>query len=142
MSNSNPQTNQNPTSTSGGDPILEVLAQVDDAPIRAGLSVTTLRVTLPPASAGTPPHRHPGPVFGYVVRGAVTFEVEGKGVTTLRAGDAFWEPGGDTIHYQDANALDDAETEFVVTLMLPPGADLLTLVTDEELAERADRRRP
>lgn len=132
----------NTSSTPGGDPILDVLATVEDAPIREGLVVSTLRVTLPPASQGTPPHRHAGPVFGYVVRGAVTFEVEGKGVRTLREGDAFWEPGGDVIHYQDANALDDAETEFVVTLMLPPGSDLLTLVSEEELAERADRREP
>lgn len=127
-------------SASALEPVIDVLSQVEDAPIQAGQVVTTLRVTLPPASPGTPPHRHPGPAFGYVVRGAVTFEVEGRAPVTLRAGDAFWEPGGDVIHYEDSNALTDEETEFVVTLMLPPGADLLTLVDETELTERADRR--
>lgn len=68
------------------------------------------------------------------------FEVEGEAERIIRAGEAFWEPGGDLIHYQDANNLDDAETVFVVTAVLPPGEELLTLVSDDELAERAHLR--
>jgi quercetin dioxygenase-like cupin family protein len=37
----------------------------------------TLLVTLPPGSAGTPPHRHTGPAFGYVIQGEMIFELEG-----------------------------------------------------------------
>lgn len=50
--------------------------------------------------------------------------------------------GGDLVHYQDANNLDEAETVFTVTAVLPPGADLLVPVSDEELAERAHLRAP
>jgi hypothetical protein len=28
----------------------------------------------------------------------------------VRAGDTFWEPGADVIHYQDGNNLADAQT--------------------------------
>ena len=104
--------------------------------------VTTVLVTLPPGSAGSPPHRHPGPVFGYLISGEMRFEVEGEPERIIRAGEAFWQPGGDLIHYWDANNLDDTETVFTVTAVLPPGADLLVPVSEEELAERAHPRAP
>jgi hypothetical protein len=37
-------------------------------------------------------------------------ELEGEAPRVLRAGDAFWEPGGDVIHYQDANNRTDIRT--------------------------------
>jgi hypothetical protein len=44
-----------------------------------------------------------GPCFGYVLEGEVVFELEGEPTRVIRAGEAFWEPGGDVIHYQDGN---------------------------------------
>lgn len=38
----------------------------------------TILVTFPPGSPGAPPHRHPGPIYGYVLTGAITFELEGQ----------------------------------------------------------------
>jgi hypothetical protein len=56
------------------------------------------------AAPGYPPHRLPGgPGFGYMIDGEMLFELEGEAPRVLRAGDAFWGPGGDVIHYQDAN---------------------------------------
>ena len=37
------------------------------------------------------------------------FELEGEPPRVIRAGEAFWEPGGDVIHYSDANNRDDIE---------------------------------
>lgn len=124
------------------DPRIDVLSQANVEHVPGPADVTTVLVTLPPGSAGSPPHRHPGPVFGYLISGEMRFEVEGEPERILRAGEAFWEPGGDLIHYQDANNLDDTETVFTVTAVLPPGADLLVPVSDEELAERAHLRAP
>ncbi|WP_327585807.1 cupin domain-containing protein [Nonomuraea sp. NBC_00507] len=31
--------------------------------------MTTVVIEYPPGDPGTPPHRHPGPAFGYVVEG-------------------------------------------------------------------------
>ena len=53
-------------------------------------------VELPPGDPGTPPHRHSGPVFGYM-------------------------PDGDVIHYQAANHLSDACSRFVVVMVGVPG---------------------
>ncbi|MDX3095597.1 cupin domain-containing protein [Streptomyces sp. ME01-24h] len=100
----------------------------------------TIAVEWPPGDPGTPPHRHSGPAFGYVVEGAVRFELEGEPERIVRAGETFWEPGGDVIHYQDGNALPDARTRFVVTMLCAPGRPMLTLVDDAELARRAHLR--
>ena len=124
------------------DPRIGVLSQANVEHVPGPADVTTVLVTLPPGSAGSPPHRHPGPVFGYLISGEMRFEVEGEPERIIRAGEAFWEPGGDLIHYQDANNLDDTETVFTVTAVLPPGADLLVPVSEEELSERAHLRAP
>jgi quercetin dioxygenase-like cupin family protein len=81
-------------------------------------------------------------VFGYMLEGEMRFEVEGEPERVIRAGEAFWEPGGDVIHYQDANNLQDATSRFVVTMMMTPGAPMITFVDEEELARRRDRRAP
>ena len=102
----------------------------------------TMLVEVPPGGPGLGPHRHSGPVFGYVLEGEIIFEVEGEPERIIRAGEAFWEPGGDVIHYQDANNLADAWSRFVVVMMCVPGQPMLTLVDTDELARRRDRRAP
>jgi quercetin dioxygenase-like cupin family protein len=129
-------------STSSSDPSFEVLSSVTAPPIPVPTEQMTLLVTLPPGSAGTPPHRHSGPAFGYVIEGAVMFELEGEPQRVVNAGETFWEPGGDLIHYQDGNALADAESKFVVSMFAVPGEPMLVVVSDEELEERRDRRAP
>jgi quercetin dioxygenase-like cupin family protein len=71
--------------------------------IAAGADVMTNLVEFPPGDPGSPPHRHSGPVFGYMLEGEMRFELEGEPERVIRAGEAFWEPGGDVIHYQDGN---------------------------------------
>lgn len=116
----------------------------DAAPITVpeGASAMTIHVEWEPGDPGTPPHRHSGPAFGYVVEGAVRFELEGEPERIVEAGGTFWEPGGDVIHYQDGNALTDARTSFVVTMMCAPGKPMLELVDEEELEQRAHLRAP
>jgi quercetin dioxygenase-like cupin family protein len=102
----------------------------------------TALVEIPPGDPGTPPHRHSGPVFGYVTEGAIVFELEGKPERVVRAGETFWEPGGDVIHYQAGNATTDRWSRFVVVMIHAPGAPMLTLVDDAELAARRHLRAP
>ena len=110
--------------------------------IPAPAEVMTATIGLPPGDPGTPPHRHSGPVFGYMLEGEMTFELEGEPERVIRAGEAFWEPGGDVIHYQAANRLSDAWSRFVVVMIGVPGEPMLTLVSAGELAERRGRRAP
>ncbi len=104
--------------------------------------VMTATVELPPGDPGTPPHRHSGPVFGYMLDGEMTFELEGEPERVIRAGEAFWEPGGDVIHYRAANHLRHAWSRFVVVMIGVPGEPMLTLVPAGELEQRQGRRAP
>ena len=123
-------------------PGVEVIAALPDASalIQAGAEARTVRVTLAPGDPGALPHRHPGPVFGYVTQGEILFELEGQPPRVLKAGDALFEPGGDVIHYLGANNLSDAQSQLVVTMFAPPGTPILTVVGAEELAERRHLR--
>lgn len=96
-----------------------------------------------PGDAGAPPHRHPGgPCFGYVLEGEMLFELEGEAPRVIKAGEAFWEPGGDVIHYSDGNNREDVPLRFLVTMLCRPGVDMFVLVDDAELEQRKDRRIP
>jgi quercetin dioxygenase-like cupin family protein len=106
------------------------------------LEVMTTTVSLPPADPGTPPHRHSGPVFGYMLEGEMLFELEGEPERVIQAGESFWEPGGDVIHYQAANNLIDTWSRFVMVMLGVPGEPMLTLVPPEELEHCQHRRAP
>lgn len=121
---------------------LTMLQEVKPPFIPAGANVMTVVVEFPPGDPGAPPHRHSGPAFGYMLEGEMLFELEGEPPRVIRAGEAFWEPGGDVIHYQDGNNRADVRSRFVVTMMGVPGQPMFTLVSDEELAMRKDRRAP
>jgi quercetin dioxygenase-like cupin family protein len=123
-------------------PGVEVITTLPEAAFRipAGAEARTITVTLPPGDPGAPPHRHPGPVFGYVTQGEVLFELEGQPPRVIKAGDTLFEPGGDVIHYQSANNLPDSQSQMVVIMFAPPGTPVLTVVSAEELAERRHLR--
>ncbi|MET8407114.1 cupin domain-containing protein [Streptomyces sp. NPDC005195] len=121
---------------------VEVITTLPEAAARIpdGAEARTIRVTLAPGDPGAPPHRHPGPIFGYVTQGEILFELEGQPPRVLKAGDALFEPGGDVIHYQGGNNLPDAQSQLVVTMFAQPGTPVLTVVGAEELAERRHLR--
>jgi hypothetical protein len=101
---------------------------------RAVVSLGAARWTmLPTCSPG-------GPAFGYVLEGEMLFELEGEAPRVITAGQAFWEPGGDVIHYSDANNRTDIPLRFLVTMMCVPGQPMVVLVDDDELEQRRDRR--
>jgi quercetin dioxygenase-like cupin family protein len=126
----------------GSQPKFSVVSSVAAPPVPAAAEVMTVQVTLPPGSPGLPPHRHSGPAFGYVVEGEMIFELEGEPERVVRAGETFWEPGGDVIHYQDGNNLPDSESRFVVVMFCVPGQPMMVPVDPEELEQRRDRRAP
>jgi quercetin dioxygenase-like cupin family protein len=120
-----------------------VVQEVQPPFIPENAHVMTVVINYPPGNAGAPPHRHPsGPAFGYVLEGEILFELEGQPPRVLCAGEAFWEPGGDVIHYSDGNNRDDIQCRFVVTMLCVPGKPMLELATEEELAARKHLRVP
>jgi quercetin dioxygenase-like cupin family protein len=120
---------------------LTVVQEVKPPFIPADAEAMTVVIHYPAGDPGAPPHRHPsGPAFGYMLEGEMLFELEGEAPRVIRAGEAFWEPGGDVIHYQDGNNRDDMPSRFVVTMLCVPGQPMLELVSEEELEERKQRR--
>ncbi|WP_238005633.1 cupin domain-containing protein [Dactylosporangium sp. AC04546] len=101
----------------------------------------TVLLEVPPGE-GIPPHRHSGPLSAYVLEGEMIFELEGQPERVVRAGEAVFEPGGDVIHYQTANPRPDTWLRFLATMIMVPGQPMQTLVSDEELEQRRDRRAP
>lgn len=120
---------------------LTVLQEVRPPFVPQDPHAMTVSISYPPGSAGAPPHRHPGgPAFGLVLEGEMLFELEGEPPRVVRAGEAFWEPGGDVIHYSDGNNRDDTPLRFTVTMICDPNQPMLTLVSDDELAARQHLR--
>jgi quercetin dioxygenase-like cupin family protein len=119
---------------------LTMLQEVEPPFVPQGFHVMTVDIEYPAGDPGAPPHRHSGPAFGYVVTGEMLLELEGEAPRVVKAGEAFWEPGGDVIHYQDGNNRSDVPVKFTVTMLCAPGQEMFTLVPEGELAERADRR--
>ncbi|MFD0855364.1 cupin domain-containing protein [Actinomadura adrarensis] len=119
---------------------LTVLQEAQPPFIPEGAHAMTVVIEYPPGDPGAPPHRHPGPAFGLVLEGEMLMELEGEPERVLRPGEAFWEPGGDVIHYQDGNNRDDVPLRFTVTMLCEPGKPMFTLVEEAELARRQDRR--
>jgi quercetin dioxygenase-like cupin family protein len=78
-----------------GKPKVTTLSQKDIAEKVDGkkAKATTVEVTLEPGQASVP-HRHPGPVFGYVIEGEYAWAIDDQPAKTLKAGDTFYEPTG------------------------------------------------
>lgn len=56
-----------------------------------------------------PVHTHAAPVFGYVSKGTILYQVEGQKPQILKAGDAFYEPvGPNIIHFDNASKTEEA----------------------------------
>ena len=120
---------------------MTLLQEVRSPLIPADAHVLTVLINHPPGAPGYPPHRLPGgPGFGYVIGGEMLFELEGETPRVLRAGDAFWGPGGDVIHYRDANNRTDIPCSFVITMLCVPGQPVREWVTAEELEQRKGLR--
>jgi quercetin dioxygenase-like cupin family protein len=127
---------------STADSRVTTLTQQGLTTLPAPAEVMTVVVDLPPGSPGAPPHRHSGPVFGYMLDGEMVFELEGEAPRVIRPGEAFSEPGGDVIHYQAANHLADRSSSFLAVMVGVPGEPMLTVVGAAELAQRAHLRHP
>jgi quercetin dioxygenase-like cupin family protein len=78
-----------------GKTTVKTLAHKDIAETVDGknAAVTTVELTLEPGHGGAP-HRHPGPVFGYVLEGVYEWAIDDQPATVLKVGDTFYEPTG------------------------------------------------
>ncbi len=100
---------------------VDVNEQLNGKPTRA----TTQEVTFEPGVASAP-HRHPGPVFGYVLEGELEFQAGDAPAQTLKAGDTFYEPAG-VLHAVARNPSDKARSRILAVMLHPRNAKELVV---------------
>ena len=86
---------------------------------------TVEEVTLGPGQE-VPPHRHAGPVFGYVLEGEYEHALNDDRVTTYKAGDTFYEPSG-CVHRVTRNPNARQRTRLLAVILHPRDAEKVTV---------------
>ena len=92
--------------------------------------------------AGTSGDEHPHGEDVYVIEGEMIFELEGEPERVVRAGETFWEPGGDVVHYQMSNLDAGGWSSFLAVCICAPGVDMITMLGPQEIAARDSLRHP
>jgi len=94
------------------------------------LEATIVEVAYPPGGVNTA-HRHPCPVVGYVLEGAVRMQVKGQPERIYQPGETFSETPSD-VHVVSANASQDAPARFLAYFVCDHATPLSMPVTDTE----------
>src|SRR4051794_14436621 len=87
--------------------------------------VTVVEVTLKPGQAGKP-HRHAGPVIGYVLEGEYEWAIDDNPAKTLKVGDTFYEPTG-CLHRVSRNPSKKGKTRVLAVVLHPRDARQITI---------------
>jgi quercetin dioxygenase-like cupin family protein len=100
-----------------GKPEVKVLsvANVSEKIDGKKAKATTVEVMLKPGDASAP-HRHPGPVFGYVIEGEYEWAIDDNKAKVLKAGDTFYEPTG-CLHRVSKNPSDKNKTRILAVVL-------------------------
>ena len=78
---------------------------------------TVVEVTFEPGQKDSP-HRHTGPVFGYVLEGEYEHALNDEPVKKFKAGDTFYEPSG-SVHRVARNPSDKTRTRLLAVILHP-----------------------
>ena len=118
---------------SHGKPQVKVLSTAAVSETIAGkkAKATTVEVTLKPGEASAP-HRHPGPVFGYVIEGEYEWAIDDNKAKVFKAGDTFYEPTG-CLHRVSKNPSDKNKTRVLAVVLHPQ--DVTDIVIPEKKKE-------
>ena len=87
--------------------------------------VSVVEVTLEPGQAGKP-HRHAGPVIGYVLEGEYEWAIDDQPAKTFKAGDTFYEPTG-CLHRVSKNPAAKGNTRVPAVVLHPRDARQITI---------------
>jgi quercetin dioxygenase-like cupin family protein len=88
-------------------------------------SATVVEVTFEPSQKDWP-HRHAGPVFGYVLEGEYEHAINDEPVKTYKAGETFYEPSG-ALHRVARNPSGTTRTRLLAVVLHPRDAKEVTI---------------
>jgi quercetin dioxygenase-like cupin family protein len=101
--------------------VRDIVEKLDGKPAKA----TVVELSLEPGQEGSP-HRHPGPVFGYVLEGEYELGIDDQPSKVLKAGAAFYEPTG-CLHRVSKNPAAKGTTRVLAVVLHPRDAKLLVM---------------
>ena len=87
-----------------------------------------LEVTFEPGQKDAP-HRHAGPVFGYILEGEYEHSINDEPIKSYKAGDTFYEPSG-CVHRVAQNPSGKSRTRLLAVILHP--REIKKLTTWEE----------
>jgi quercetin dioxygenase-like cupin family protein len=87
--------------------------------------VSFVEVSLEPGEANAP-HRHPGPVFGYVLEGEFEWAINKEPAKVFKAGDTFYEPAG-CLHRVSKSAATKGKTRVLAVVVWPRDSKQLVI---------------
>ena len=87
--------------------------------------VSFVEVSLEPGEANAP-HRHPGPVFGYVLEGKFEWAINDEPAKVFKPGDTFYEPTG-VLHRVSKSATTKGKTRVLAAVVYPRDAKQLVI---------------
>jgi quercetin dioxygenase-like cupin family protein len=88
-------------------------------------SATVKEVTFEPGQKDSP-HRHAGPVFGYVLEGEYEHAIDDEPVRIYKAGETFYEPSG-CVHRVAGNPNAKTRTRLLAVILHPREAKDVTV---------------
>ena len=88
-------------------------------------SATVKEVNFEPGQKDSP-HRHTGPVFGYVLEGEYEHALDDEPVKKYKAGDTFYEPSG-CVHRVARNPSGKTRTRLLAVILHPRDAKEVTV---------------
>jgi quercetin dioxygenase-like cupin family protein len=86
---------------------------------------TVVEVNFEPEAAGSP-HRHPGPVFGYVLEGEYELGIDDQPTKVLKQGETFYEPTG-CLHRVSKNASTKNKARVLAVVLSPREAKMVAI---------------
>src|SRR5215208_1723771 len=99
----------------------DIIEKLDGKAARA----TVVEVTFEPGQKDSP-HRHAGPVFGYVLEGEYEHALDDEPVKTYKAGETFYEPSG-SVHRVARNPSKTAKMRLLAVILHPRDAKETTV---------------
>ena len=99
----------------------DIIEKLDGKTARA----TVVEVTFEPGQQDSP-HRHTGPVFGYVLEGEYEHALDDEPVKKYKAGDTFYEPSG-SVHRVARNPSGKTRTRLLAVILYPRDAKEVTV---------------
>jgi quercetin dioxygenase-like cupin family protein len=104
----------------------QIVEKVDGRNAAATMEV----VTIEPGQTDSP-HRHIGPVFGYVIEGEYVHAIDDQPAQTFKAGDTFYEPTG-SVHRVTRNPNSKTRTRLLAVVLHPRDARDVTIREKDE----------